>query len=73
MGGKIIDAKVKVLNMPNKPLKTGYMVARVDITAGKSDLWYYGLYDSYERANAAAVEIRNGVVLGVLGQEDSNG
>ena len=73
MEGKIIDAKVKVLNMPNKPLKTGYMVVRADITVGKADLWYYGLYDSYERANEAAVEIRNGVVLGVLGQEDSNG
>ena len=53
-------------NMPTKPItKHGYLVARQDITTGHADLWYYGFYEDKDRANQAAVEIRNGVVLEV--------
>ena len=65
MNNKVIDAKVNIMNCPDKPLKTGYLVARVI----DSLLWYYGLYDTMDRAAEVAVELGNGVVLGVLGQK----
>ena len=34
-----------------------------------SELWYYGLYDTWERAKEVAKELGNGVVLEV---EDGN-
>ncbi len=59
---RIIEAKIRVLNMPEDNLGTGYLVARyVELT-----LWYYGFYDSYERALMAASEIGNGIVFGVV-------
>lgn len=61
MDNRVIDAKVSVLNCPNK-LHTGYMVVRVV----ESLLWYYGLYDTIDRAATAAVEIGNGIVLGII-------
>lgn len=60
---KTISVKATILNLPDKPFKQGYMVARYDITLGKPELWYYGLYESIERAQQVAYEIRNGVVL----------
>lgn len=62
----IVDAKVAVKNLPDKPLRTGYMVVRICNLV----LWYYGFYDSYERALQAADEIGNGIVLGVVEKED---
>lgn len=57
----IVNAKVSVKNLPDKPLGTGYLVVRLfDLV-----LWYYGFYDSFERALLAADEIGNGIVLGV--------
>ena len=57
----IVNCKVSVRNMPDHPLGTGYLVVRVfDLV-----LWYYGFYDSFERALLAAAEIGNGIVLGV--------
>ena len=58
----IIDAKVSVRNLPDHPLGTGYLVVRIYNLV----LWYYGFYDSYDRALNAAVEIGNGLVLGVV-------
>ena len=57
----IVNCKVSVRNLPDHPLGTGYLVVR------NCDLvfWYYGFYDSYERALNAAIEIGNGLVLGV--------
>ena len=53
-----------IRNMPTKPItENGYIVARQDITAGSADLWYWGFYTDKDRAEQAAVEIRNGVIL----------
>ena len=62
MNNGVVDAKVSVKNLPDKPLGTGYMVVRICNLV----LWYYGFYDSYERALQAADEIGNGIVLGVV-------
>lgn len=62
---KVLDVKASIMNCPDMPLKTGYLVARlVD-----SVLWYYGFYPTAERALSIAVELGNGVVFGVLSQE----
>ena len=62
---KMFNAEIR--NAPAKPMPVGYyLVARQDITAGKPTLWYYGCYADKERAEQAAVEIRNGLVLEVV-------
>ena len=53
-----------VNNLPSYPLRR-YVVARYDDHT--QTLWFYGSYDEYEKANQAAKEIGNGVVL-----EDDN-
>ena len=59
-----INVTADIRNMPTKPItEHGYIVARQDITAGSADLWYWGFYTDKDRAERAAVEIRNGVVL----------
>ena len=59
-----INVIADINNMPTKPItKHGYLVARQDITTGHADLWYWGFYEDKDRANQAAVEIGNGVVL----------
>lgn len=63
MDNRVIDAKVSVLNCPKDlKMRTGYMVVRVV----ESLLWYYGLYDTIDRAASIAVEIGNGIVLGII-------
>jgi len=54
----------EIFNMPHK-LKSGWLVARLDITLMKPQLWYYGLYDDKDRAEQVAYELRNGIVLEV--------
>ena len=64
--GKVLDVKVCVVNCPDHPLKTGYLVVRlVD-----SILWYYGLYDTADRAAEVAVELGTGLVLGYLAKKE---
>lgn len=66
---KVLDVKVAVNNCPEKELGTGYMVARlVD-----SNLWYFGHYNSMDRAAEVAVELGNGVILGIYRKEKNNG
>ena len=66
-----INVIADIRNMPTKPItEHGYLVARQDITTGHADLWYWGLYEDKDRANQAAVEIRNGVVLEVFGKTE---
>lgn len=65
MNNKTITARVHINNLPLKPLGKGYLVARQDITVGHAELWYYGLYETPERAAEVAYKIRNGVVLEV--------
>lgn len=56
----IIGATLKINNMPNDT-KDGFMVVR----NCDAELWYYGLYDTEERALQAALEIGNGFVVKV--------
>lgn len=66
---KALNVKVAVNNCPDKDLGIGYMVARlVD-----SNLWYYGFYNSMDRAAKVAVELGNGVILGIYRKEKDNG
>lgn len=66
---KALDVKVAVNNCPDKDLGIGYMVARlVD-----SNLWYYGHYNTMDRAAEVAVALGNGVVLGIYRKEQDNG
>ena len=62
---KVIDAKVCIMNCPDKEFKTGYLVARLV----ESVLWYYGTYDTMDKAAEVAVEIGNGVVMGIVRKE----
>lgn len=64
MNNRTITAKVRINNLPNH-LLNGYVVARLDITIGRADLWYYGCYETEARANEVAVELRNGIVFKV--------
>lgn len=50
----------KVKNTP-KDVKTGWMVARRDDYT--AELWYYGVYETEERAQNIALELENGIVL----------
>lgn len=52
-------------NLPREDLY-GFMVARLCHSESKPELWYYGTYESEERANEVAMELGNGVVLEVL-------
>ena len=65
---RVVDAKVCVMNCTNE-LHTGYMVVRLD----HATLWYYGLYDTMERAAEVAVELGNGFVMGIIKKESTNG
>lgn len=53
-----------ILNMPQEIYKDkGYIVARlVD-----ARLWYYGIYDTKDRAVQVAIEIGNGLILERVG------
>lgn len=52
----------KVNNLPSKKY-SGYMVARIDYSSGRPQLWYYGTYDTKERADEVAMELGNGITL----------
>ena len=63
---KTINAKICIYNMPDEPLKNRYLVARQFITADQgASLWYYGSFEEKKRAERAAVELGNGVLLEV--------
>lgn len=40
MNNKTIPVNATILNLPNKPLRPGFLVARHDLTLGKPELWY---------------------------------
>lgn len=65
MMDKVVNAKICVMNCPEE-IRIGYMVARLV----NATLWYYGLYDSMERAAKVAVELGNGVILGISKKEN---
>lgn len=68
----MITVKVRVLNTPSEGLDKGWMVARLDTSYGQSGLWYYGVYDTEERADEVACELGNGVVLEVTDKQEIN-
>ena len=70
MEGRVIVNKVCVMNCPqDKEFGVGYMVVRVV----DSVLWYYGFYNTMDRAVNVAVELGNGLVLGIDKKEAANG
>lgn len=53
------ELTIKVKNMPNLKGYEGFVVARlVD-----GELWYYGIYDSFERAEEVRSCFENGVIV----------
>ncbi len=63
---RTINARVCIHSMPDEPLKHRYLVARQFITADQgASLWYYGTFEEKKRAERAAVELGNGIVLEV--------
>jgi hypothetical protein len=50
---------VEIFNMP-KEINGSHIVARRDDDAS---LWYYGVYDSKEKASEVAQELGNGIVV----------
>lgn len=59
--GSVIDAKIFVNNMPAHSVH-GFMVARCVM----GSLWYYGTYETAEKAKDVAYELENGVVILVV-------
>ena len=61
----MVNSKIKgylfINNMPSQRMNHGFLVARVV----NGELWYYGLYDLNDRADKAAAEIGNGIVVEV--------
>lgn len=55
----MIEGTLSINNIPDMTDKHGYMVVIND----NSDLWYYGLYEDYDRAKQAATEIDNKFVV----------
>ena len=55
-----INAIVKVNNLPEVE-EIGFMVVRQD----DGELWYYGTFDTEERAKEVAIEIGNGLYIEV--------
>ena len=58
MGSQVVYSKLIIHNIPEH-YTLGFIVARLVET----DLWYYGVYETQERAEEVAAELGNGVVL----------
>ena len=61
---KKLDCKITISNVPESIVhgsRTGFIVARVDLP----NLWYYGCYDTFERATEVAMVLGNGIVVEV--------
>jgi hypothetical protein len=59
-----IEGKIIIRNVPESIVngsRTGFVCARVSQT----ELWYYGCYETYERASEVALELGNGIVVEV--------
>lgn len=55
-----MNGRVRIKNLPNYPL-AGYIVAR--LVSG--ELWYYGCYETEERAKKVVEELGNGLIVEV--------
>ena len=61
---KKVDCKITIHNVPESIIngsRTGFICARVDLP----NYWYYGCYDTFERATEVAMELGNGIVVEV--------
>ena len=68
MNNKEVDVSVMIHNLP-VILTPGHIVVRRSEDTG--ELWYYGNFgDDKDRANDAAIEIKNGIVLYVQKGEE---
>lgn len=59
-----IEGKIIIRNVPESIIngkRAGFVCARVSQT----ELWYYGCYETYERASEVALELGNGIVVEV--------
>ena len=56
----LLGVTVSVYNLDHEP-RHNYIVVRRDEETAK--LWWYGSYETEEKANRVAVEIGNGIVL----------
>lgn len=67
MSKAIIQAEVFVNNCPLNIIdsEATFMVARIV----DSELWYYGMYETFERAKSVAKELENGLALEVKDNE----
>ena len=62
MNSEMLNVKAFIRNIPPiERRRSGWIVARRDDFT--SMLWYYGTYDTQERALDVATELDNGVVL----------
>ena len=57
----MIGGTLEVNNLPDMTGKSGFMV----VTNDHGDLWYYGLYESEERAKQAVSEYDNKFIIKV--------
>lgn len=61
---KKLDCKITIHNVPESIAngsRTGFICARVNLP----DYWYYGCYNTLERASEVAMELGNGIVVEV--------
>jgi len=63
-----IQVIADINNIINHPNAQGYLVVRRDEITAR--LWYYGFYTDKDRANRAALEIGNGLILEVEGEAE---
>lgn len=59
-----MTGRIYVHNLPSYPL-AGYVVARIDSTGGTPKLWYWGCFETKNRAEAAVKELGNAIMVEV--------
>jgi hypothetical protein len=59
-----IEGKIIIRNVPES-IVNGSRTGFVCVSVSESDLWYYGCYDTFERASEVAFELGNGMVIEV--------
>ena len=60
MKNENVNGILKINNLPSYELD-GFVVVRCD----NATLWYFGMYDTYERAFEVAMSLGNGLVVEV--------
>lgn len=65
MRNEVLKLCVYVKNLPDYELKQYIVVRYVD-----GEFWFYGTYETYDRADEVAKQLGNGLALGVLNNEE---